>query len=122
MRRPNKAGCELLVGTDNTHSITKLLERNPNALFDKNKNGLIKLLIENGIPTCPSKKGDPEKTLILMEEKRLKDMEDSGRIVNGLNQSIQLSLLSTLRNNDENRKKTAKKIASCIVKFCDEYI
>jgi hypothetical protein len=121
MRRPNKAGCELLVGTDNTHSITKLLERNPNALFDKNKNGLIKLLIENGIPTCPSKKGDPEDRNFDGGE-TIKRYGSSGRIVNGLNQSIQLEFALKLRNTDENRKKTAKKIAHCIVKFCDEYI
>jgi hypothetical protein len=97
------------------------LERNPNALFDKNKNGLIKLLIENGIPTCPSKKGDPEDRNFDGGE-TIKRYGSSGRIVNGLNQSIQLEFAYTLRNCDENRKKTAKKIAHCIVKFCDEYV
>jgi len=44
--------------TDRGNSISRLLELNPNALFDKN--GFIKLLIDKGIHTCRSKKDDPE--------------------------------------------------------------
>lgn len=119
MKRPNKASCELLVGTDNGNSISKLLKRNPNALFDKN--GLIKLLNDNGIPTCPSKKGDPGDPNFDGGES-IKRYGSLGDIVDGLNQLFQFEIAFKLRNNDDNRKKTAKKIAHCIVKFCDQYI
>ena len=118
MKDADKAGCELLVGTDNGNSITKLLKRNPKVLFDKN--GLIKLLKDNGIPTCPSKIGEPEDPNFDGGE-TIKRYGSSGNIVGGLNQAIQLEIAFKLRNNDENRKKTAKKIARCIVKFCDQY-
>lgn len=119
MKRPNKSGCELLVGTDNGKSIAKLLKLNPNALFDKN--GLIKLLNKNGIRTCPSKKGDPEDPNFDGGE-TIKRYGSSGDIVNGLNQSFQLEIAFKLRNNDDKRKETAEKIARCILKFCDQYI
>jgi hypothetical protein len=119
MKRPNESGCELLVGTDNGKSINKLLKRNPNALFDKN--GLIRLLINNKIPTCPSKKGDEEDPNFDGGE-TIKRYGSLGGMVNGFNQSFQLEVAFKLRNNDRKIEDTANKIARCIVKFCDQYI
>jgi hypothetical protein len=119
MKNQIKCGCELIVGTDGDKSIAKLLKRNPNALFDKH--GLIRLLIDKGIPTRPSHKGDPEDPNFDGGE-TIKRYGSSGGLVYGLNQAIQLEIAFKRRNNDHKLRDTAEKIAQCIVEFSDQYI
>ena len=71
MKDSKKSDCKVFIGTDRGNSISRLLELNPNALFDKND--FIKLLIEKEFLHVVQKKMI-RRPLILMEDTPLKNM------------------------------------------------
>lgn len=115
MKDSKKSDCKVFIGTDCGNGISRLLELNPNALFDKN--GFIKLLIEKGIPTCPSKKDDPEDPNF-DGGYTIKKYGSSGH---GF-QALQIEITYSIRRNESERKKFEEDVAECILKFCGQYI
>jgi N-formylglutamate amidohydrolase len=106
---------DMIIGTNNGKSISRLLKINPNALWDDN--GLIKLLMDQGYSISPKEMGQKE------------DPKFNGGFTvttygssrRGGSQAIQIEIAPSIRKTKDKRELFEENLAKSIIRFSRPY-